>query len=496
MSLTLPAAARTDAVTAHDSNVRRRRVHPVVPEVLVAGAAFAALCVTALVTRTKMLEPDDYAYVASIVSLADGHFVLTTAQYHALSRQLGDGGQGIVQWTHLADGMWISQKNPGYPFLAVPFYLVGVLRLAPLFYGGLACAGLFVGGRIWLGRYGGALAVALYCTSGAALTFAWRDTMPSFTDASLVAAGAGFLLWTMLARQASPRRRLWAGWGAFACLCAATFVRYTDVVELGVAVVAVVAFARPAGLRWRTVLAWVGGVALFGLGVLAFDAAVYGSALATGYTTGQITFSLAALGPNLVHMPPQLVGAMPMAVPAAVAVGWVGWRVWRTHRQRRQRGPASWAEERRDGLVVGALVAGWAAIWGVYLSYTWTVGQNGGDPVHVIRFYLPAMGMIALLGAWTLMHLPRASAAPALVLALGLGIGSFHVMSSGASPGAGGRLGPGGPGAGAPVPGSGSRPGTGPRAGAGSGSRTGSGTKAGTGRPPASPGPGGPGAAP
>jgi hypothetical protein len=70
--------------------------------------------------------------------------------------------------------------------------------------------------------------VCLYCSSGAALLFAWRDYMPTFTDTSLIAAGAGTLLWTLLATEASPRRRTWAGIAGFAAIEIATFVRYTE----------------------------------------------------------------------------------------------------------------------------------------------------------------------------------------------------------------------------------------------------------------------------
>ena len=82
--------------------------------------------------------------------------------------------------------------------------------------------------------------MGLYCSSGAALAFAWRDYMPTFTDASLVAAGSGMLLWAVLATQASHRRRTWAGLAAFAAIEIATFVRYTNIVILGCAVVAVI----------------------------------------------------------------------------------------------------------------------------------------------------------------------------------------------------------------------------------------------------------------
>jgi hypothetical protein len=140
----------------------------------------------------------------------------------------------------MADGRYISEKDPGYPFFAAPFQALGIIRWAPLFFGGLACAGLFVGARRWLGRFGGSAAVGPYCSSGAALLFAWREYMSTFTDASQVAAGCGLMLWAVPAADAGSARRMWVGLAGFVALEAAVFVRYTDVVVLGCAVVAAI----------------------------------------------------------------------------------------------------------------------------------------------------------------------------------------------------------------------------------------------------------------
>jgi len=114
--------------------------------VLAGVAAFAIFAAVVLLKASAMLEPDDFAYRASIVALSHGHILLTNAQYLALQRQLSaGGGRGILQWHHLVSGRWISEKNPGYPFFAVLFYMIGALRVAPLFYGVLGCVGLFYG---------------------------------------------------------------------------------------------------------------------------------------------------------------------------------------------------------------------------------------------------------------------------------------------------------------------------------------------------------------
>ena len=123
---------------------------------VVAVGVFALLCVAVLTKATKLLEPDDSAYLASIVALTHGHITLSTAQYEALSAQLrAHGGTGIMQWIHLSSGRWMSEKNPGYPFFAAPFQMLGILRTAPLFAGALASTSLYVAGRRWLGSWGG-----------------------------------------------------------------------------------------------------------------------------------------------------------------------------------------------------------------------------------------------------------------------------------------------------------------------------------------------------
>jgi hypothetical protein len=417
------------------------------PEALVAVAAFLAMCAAVLTRTPKLLEGDDYAYQASIIALSHGQLVLGNADYQALLNQMLPGGLRLNPFVHLAGGGWISEKNPGYPFLAVAFQALGVLRIAPLFYGALGCLGLFVGGRRWLGRWGGTWAVVLFCSSGAALVFAWRATMPSFTDACLVAAGYGALVWAMLAAERSPRARTVVGLLGFVALEAATFSRYTNMVLLAVAVLGVLLTFRRAGLPGRSAGWWLGSVGLFAGGVLAFDQAVYGAPLRTGYASGEITFSLGAVAPNLEHMPAHLVASMPMLVLGLVAIGWLA--VWAARSRRPGTDPSRRASDQRDALVGALLAAGWIGIWGLYAAYDWTVqtALGANSTVQVVRFYLPAIGLVALLGAWLLAQLPRWMPAAVLVVLVGLGAWSYPALAAGNVGGPGGRGGPqaGGP---------------------------------------------------
>jgi hypothetical protein len=409
-----------------------------VAEVCLAAAAFAVLCVLVLRAAPYLPEPDDNAYRASIVAMTDGHFfTLSGAQSHALAEQLTPQlaqnrlGGGPVQWVQLPGGRWISEKDPGYPYLAVAFQALGLIRLAPLLYGALACLGLYFGGRRWLGGFGGAAAVGLYCSSGAAILFAWRDYMPTFTEASLIAAGTGALLWAVLAAEASTRRRTWAGLAGFVALEAATFSRYTNIVVLGCAVIAVLVARRLRAVRLpgSAVAWWLASVCVFGAGVAIFDTLIYGGPLRSGYRPGEITFSLSALGPNLRYMPAHLIQAMPLLVLGLAALAGIA-AIWL--RDRRAGGQRA-AAARRDLAVALALAASWAAIWVWYATYTWTAAP-GLSTLQAARFYVPALGAISLLGAWLLVRVPRtqpltAVTTLAVVAALfGLGGWAFHDM--------------------------------------------------------------------
>lgn len=416
--------------------------------VLWALAAFLAFTVVVLTRSASLLEPDDFAYRASIVALSRGEILLSNAHYLAVKASLStSGGFGIAQWHHLSSGSWISEKNPGYPFLAVVFYALGLLRLTPLFFGAIACLSLFVAMRRWVGERAGALAVWLYCFSGAALTFAWRATMPSFSDASLVATGMALLVWTLLASDHTSRRRRWVGLAAFVALELAVVVRYTNLLELAVAVAAVVLLARRAALGLRTLALWGASVLVTGAVVLGFDQWAYGSATSTGYSSGEISFSRGSVWANLKGMPAQLTAAMPLWLLAGAAL------VVLLVRHLRRRSTA--ARVGVDDASIGAMLgAGWLGLWGLYLCYTWTASQLHGGPaghtitVHVIRFYLPALGLLAMLGAWLLARAPRWLGVLITSLLIVAALFSFNAMAStsgtGANVGSGGLGGPSG----------------------------------------------------
>jgi len=172
-----------------------------------------------------------------------------------------------------------------------------------------------------------------------------------------------------------------------------------------------------------------------------FDTLVYGGPLRSGYRPGEVRFNLSAIWPNLRVMPRDLIWTTPMFALALAALAWIiaAWA-------RRRRAAGEQATLVRRDLAVGlSLAASWLAIWGLYSAYTWTApAANAGDIGTLIvfpfvRFYVPALGAIALLGAWLVTRVPGKAALPAIALAavvaamFGLGVRSFDVMVSNAS---------------------------------------------------------------
>ena len=368
-------------------------------EALATITAWALFCVTLMSKVPLLFEPDDYAYRASIVALKNGLITLSQAQYVQLNSSLkGNGLVGIYQWIHLPNGMWISQKNPGFPFLAEPFYAIGNLRLLPAFYSLVAIAGIFLGARKWLGPGGGFVASVCFLFTGASLTFGYRITMPTFTEACLIAAALGVLLWSC-SLTPKPTLKSWSSSIAFFLLGCAVFSRYTNfVIYLGVLIV-LLAYRKKFGFGADAVYKWLSVTAFLVIGILCFNKHFYGGWFKTGYSGLHLYTSLANYPKNLSQLPPLLVEAMPLMLIAI----WAGAQI--AHRTKKQLvAPIENVDgDKRIGIL---LVLSVVLPWALYLGYNWTAAKlDSSSAIHVIRFYVPALGPLAFLAAWKLMRL-------------------------------------------------------------------------------------------
>ncbi len=118
-----------------------------------------------------------------------------------------------------------------------------------------------------------------------------------------------------------------------------------------------------------------------------------------------------------------------MLVLGLVALAWILVR-WLTLRRVGDRSIRDGAG--RDLGIGLALAASWFAIWGLYSAYDWTTDPTAVT-VQVVRFYVPAIGAMSLLGAWLVTRVRAglvAGLAAAIVIAglFGLGVSSFDAM--------------------------------------------------------------------
>jgi hypothetical protein len=325
---------------------------------------------------------------------------------------------GIAQWVYVSNGQCASEKNPGYPALAFLFDMLGIVRLAPLFYGALGCFGLWLGARRWLGPWGAAFAVGLFCSQPAVLLMAHRAYMPTFTDTALLAGGAGLVMWATLACDRSWRRRALAGAAGFLMLAVSVSARYTNLAPALIVAVWALFAARQSGARLgaRIWLAWASGAVLPAIALALYNHIVFGKVLATGYekaTGGNPQWELTSVPGNLEVMPGRLLAAMPIWPAALAALALLGIAAARRRRGRANAGDRSFNDPplETDTWIAPMLAGWWLSNWLLYSMFGWTHEAVPAGAYYIIaaRFYLPAMGAIALLVAWLLVRIPPAS---------------------------------------------------------------------------------------
>jgi hypothetical protein len=367
------------------------------PEILATLGAWVTFCVALLFKAPVLFEADDYAYRASIVALRNGLITLTPSQYAALNSALkGNGAFGIYQWTHLSNGNWISEKNPGFAFLAEPFYFFGNLRVAPAFYALLAVTGLYLGARRWIGPWAGFVASVCFLFTGASLAYGYRVTMPTFTEACLVAAALGLVVWS-INNDFSERGKGLASSLGFVLLGAAVFSRYTNAVIYLSVLAFLIIWRKQFKFRLTAIVSWLIISAMFVTLILVFDKHFYGGWFKTGYAGQSFSTSLGNFPKNISQISGLLVEVMPVLIVAVLGAV----KVLRTGKGLGIGGPTLDRIDRKIGLLLIFVVV---TSWGLYFGYDRTAfNLSSGAALHVVRFYTPVLGALALLATWQLM---------------------------------------------------------------------------------------------
>ncbi len=219
-------------------------------------------------------------------------------------------GAGISQWTQLDDGRWVSEKNPGYPFLAAPFS-AGSGSCAPRRSSTARSAASPCSPAPAAGWAPGAARGRSACSAPPA----WRSRSPGAPGCRRSPAPRWW--------RPAPARCCGRSWPATPARRAGPLAGLLGFVALETRDARAVHRRRRArrGRRRRAPRPalrprpcshagrsgggsgrWWSPVGL----VLAWDQLVYGSALATGYASGVVTFGLGAIRGNLANMPRHL----------------------------------------------------------------------------------------------------------------------------------------------------------------------------------------------
>ena len=328
-----------------------------------------------------------------------------------------------------------QREGPRLPVPRCTVPVLGLIRLAPLCYGALASSRFFAGARRWLGRYGGAVAVGLFCSMGAAAVRLAR--LHAYIHRRLAhRCRVRALLWSALATDAQHD-------GARPLGCSASSPSrplYSP--------------ATPTSSCWPRGRGGTGprgggrGLPperrsggpvrlLFGAGVadstrwLRRPAAVPGTGLARSVSVSAQSCQppADALAPDRGHADAgdrvRRADRHRRALGTSGRSGALRPRESMANSRSRRVRPRA-APGRSDRPVTWRLLA---ERWGLYAAYDWTAAP-GLSTLQSVRFYLPAIGPIALLGAWTLTRLPlrkglAVATAIAVVAMFGLGIWSF-----------------------------------------------------------------------
>ena len=397
------------------------------------------LCIVVLVARPFLVEPDDFAYRASIVGITEGHFLtLSAAQVHALAAHLGQlRGAGVKRRLGVGRSIVgpgpVPSRQPGAgpgpvgpsgtpmgaarqrpldqregPGLPLPRRALSSARLDPTRAVVLRRARASASSPA---RWRGSAATAAPPRSLSSARPGRRGLFAGVLHADLhrrLADRSGLwrpALGSPRGKEAGRGHRTFVGLLAFLAFETAVFVRYTDVVVL---------LCRTDGRRcvevqpkhgiYPCLAWWLGSVVLFGAGVALFDDLVYGGPFKSGYGPGEITFSLSSILPNFRYMPAHLVEAMPMLFFGLGAVVWIVW--CRVRLRGRLLSDELGASARCDFAVAVALAASWFSVWGCTRP---TPGPRTlyGTTLQFACFYVPALGAISLLGAYPIVLCPE-----------------------------------------------------------------------------------------
>jgi hypothetical protein len=418
---------------------------------------FVAATALVLIVPNHFKEPDDWAYYYATENFSHGQLTIGDTQHQQQVVEAQSKGGQLGQYVRIAPGKWALEKTPGYVFLVVPFYLLGVPQMANILLAAALALVTYLLLKHLKDERAACFGVLLILFTSAGLAMFQRDFMDGFASAAMPGIGGAFYILYILKKKEityiASACLLFFG-GLFLGL--GVLVRYTDAVILAV-------FGLHFTVtRFQSVLKGSRSevfreVILFGLGaaipvglLLLYQYVVFGSPFINGYkyTSGNVKFAYDYLGQprawqiivgNLKNMWRPLFIAFPVllaTVPGTVIALYQSVIPAVPTLRRKFSVKPIWPAL---DLNITLLLLGWfVAIFGLYMMYEWTVNQSAGRPFIVVtRFYLPALLPMTVMAVVFFSKIPG-KLVVVLISAAIVASSYFFVQSGGSSIGGAG----------------------------------------------------------
>jgi hypothetical protein len=237
--------------------------------------------------QRRLFMPDPWAYEMATQQFAQGQWVLTDDQAAQARTEVRLRGGTLEQYVPSGQDQWVFRQSPGYPLLLVPFYRLGLPRLANFLLAAVAATILYRLLSRWYDPQIAAIGILLLLWSPISLVASHYLYMATFASGMLMVISGGLLLWYDRDKQMTA----WAWLGLFAAGLAggwAVLARNVNILPLLVLGGYLLLrlwqrYKETKQITWQPLVAWgLGGLIALTV-LLAYNTLTFGQPLDTGY---------------------------------------------------------------------------------------------------------------------------------------------------------------------------------------------------------------------
>ena len=403
-----------------------------------------------IIVPDRFKEPDDWAYYYATENLSHGRLTVdSTLHQQQVTEAQQQGGQ-LIQYVQLGPDTWAFEKTPGYVYLLVPFYLLGVPQLANIVLAGGLVLVTYILLKQLLDERAACIGSLLTLFTPVSLAMLQREFMDGFASLALPGIGGGlYILFCLKKHEIRPLAAAGMLFLSGLFLGLGVAARYTDAVIAAVFAIHFLVTQVQSLRKGKRAVVLQAGLS-FGLGaaiplglLLLYQKVVFSAPFTYGYeyTKLNVKFAYDYLGEpkawqiittNLKNLWLPLITGFPLllaALPGMVILLWQKTSA-AIPALRRYQGKPGWP---RLSLGITILLAAWfAAVFGLYMMYEWTANQRPDMPfIIVTRFYLPALLPEVIMAVFCLSRLPNKLVICLMAASLTIGVVFFVQASQG-----------------------------------------------------------------